>query len=646
LTVYAESLITTVARAFYDDEAIALIDVLIRDKFLRDDDMSIRLNIPAKKLRSTLQYLMEERWVDVETVDDLAQGGSQATKFYYIDYCRTVHTIRLRLHLLQQQLEAAEIAARSNSYYVCPGYKSRRCNGKYTEEDVQQYVDLSTGLFICWECQQLFANHPNAPDIRDYTLQLIDNAQDLRLARDQLRRFNVQMSAKFIGNVQLRSGIYDLLQKVRGTGTGTGSTGTGGGKNTTTTPSFMMKSNHFHQNNNNISKSSITINNSNISNNVHTTNNHNVVTRLTPITSNLPSENFALGIGSKRLAGTGRTAGIKAKKLEQQGVAESVAHARSYLVGGAGGGGSTNNSKSSSNANSTATTIVVNNRATNNNNNYTGRHGTTATTTTATTWGEVMFLKNALGSEVYFAVEKGGGTRAQLLATRHSRRLKLIEAAACRVGVSIPIYIQVAAADARYRHEQITSRRLQRQRKQQKLQQQQQQAVINGEGQGDINDNKNNNNNNNSKNKTKQIQKPGESFSFLEDNIGRGVVDIVTDDDEDDDMDVDQGTYENEPFDMMNTYHDRNYTFKMFRHEPELLVLSDTLQDEIAKDKIPYDQRLATFQAQYKVEHARQIKYIRDDETAANTSSNANRPANVSFHNNELGQEPDQWEDG
>ena len=37
-----------------------------------------------------------------------------------------------------------------------------------------------------------------------------------------------------------------------------------------------------------------------------------------PLSSNLPSENFALGIGSTRLEGTGRTAGIKAKKLAQQ----------------------------------------------------------------------------------------------------------------------------------------------------------------------------------------------------------------------------------------------------------------------------------------------------------------------------------------
>ena len=115
---------------------------------------------------------------------------------------------------------------------------------------------------------------PNAPSRETYTLQLVDNSKNLKEAVDNLRRVTVQLSAKTIGNHQLRAGIYDLLQKVRGKG-----------------------------------KSS-------------------------PITSNLPSENFALGIGSKRLAGTGRTAGIKARKLEQQGVADSASSAKNYLVGG------------------------------------------------------------------------------------------------------------------------------------------------------------------------------------------------------------------------------------------------------------------------------------------------------------------------
>jgi transcription initiation factor IIE alpha subunit len=59
--------------------------------------------------------------VKEELVDDLAQGGSQQTKFWYIDYNHAVHTIRLRLHLLRKELEQAEMQARTSSYYLCSG---------------------------------------------------------------------------------------------------------------------------------------------------------------------------------------------------------------------------------------------------------------------------------------------------------------------------------------------------------------------------------------------------------------------------------------------------------------------------------------------------------------------------------------------
>lgn len=301
LTVHAESLIAAVARAFYEDEAVCLIDVLLRDKFLRDDDMAPRLSLPAKRLRATLQFLQEEHLVKFETVDDLAQGGSQATKFWYIDYNHAVHSIRLRLHSLRKQLEQAEMRSRSSSFYLCPGYKSKRCNGRYTEEEAQQIVDMDSGLFLCQECYMMYEADPNAPSKDTYTLQLVDNTKDLRLAMDNMRRVTVQLSGKMIGNTQLRPGIYDLLQKVRGKGK-------------------------------------------------------------EPITSNLPSENYSLGIGSERLAGTGRTAGIRAKKLQQEGVAESATAARNYLVGGGkrSAGGS-----------------------------------------------DLTFLKNAMGNEIAFNVEKG-----------------------------------------------------------------------------------------------------------------------------------------------------------------------------------------------------------------------------------------------
>lgn len=79
-TIHAEALISTVARAFYSDDCVMLIDVLLRDKYLRDDDMAPRLSLPAKQLRRTLQFLEEEMLVKHELVDDLAMGGSQNTK--------------------------------------------------------------------------------------------------------------------------------------------------------------------------------------------------------------------------------------------------------------------------------------------------------------------------------------------------------------------------------------------------------------------------------------------------------------------------------------------------------------------------------------------------------------------------------------
>jgi len=469
LTVYAEALISTVARAFYDDDAVCLIDVLIRDKFLRDDDMAPRLSLPAKKLRATLQFLQEEHLVKSETVDDLAQGGSQATKFWYIDYNHAVHSIRLRLHLLRIRLEQAEKRARSSSFYLCPGYETKVCNGRYTEEEAQQIVDTETGLFLCQECFMRYEVDPNAPSRDTYTLRLVDNTKDLRLAVDHMRRVTVQLSGKVIGNQQLRAGIYDLLQKVRGKGK-------------------------------------------------------------SPITSNLPSENFALGIGSKRLAGTGRTAGIKARKLEQQGMAPSAIVARYYLV------------------------------------------GSDKRSAEGSDW---TFLKNAMGNEIAFSVEKGGGARANLLATRTRRRRKLMDAAATRVGAGIPLDLRI------------------KEQARQKLEEEQKQKSEN-----------NNGNNNKKKDSSKQGESSGQTLAFLNNGIGRQDLDREMErlrqmdmDREEDDVDGD---------DNMSV--------------TEIVILDET-------EDMPHlweeERRTAAFQALYKKEISRQSEILRIDRTTNKTSSSA-----------------------
>jgi transcription initiation factor IIE alpha subunit len=479
LTVYAEALISTVARAFYDDDAVCLVDVLIRDKFLRDDDMAPRLSLPAKKLRTTLQFLQDEHLVKYETVDDLAQGGSQATKFWYIDYNHAVHSIRLRLHLLRKQLEQAEMRARSSSFYLCPGYKDRRCNGRYTEEEAQQILDPESGMFLCQACYTRYEADPNAPDKSSYMLSLVDNTKDLRLAVDNMRRVNVQLSGKTIGNQQLRTGIYDLLQKIRGKGK-------------------------------------------------------------QPITSNLPSENFALGIGSKRLAGTGRTANIQVKKLQKEGVATSATAAQDILVGG-------------------------------------GKRTAEGS--------DLTFLKNAMGNEIAFSVEKGGAARANLLATRTRRRLKLMDAAATRVGASVPLDLQL---------EERKRRKLEEEAKKE-----------------------------NGTQKTGVGKQSNIPLHFLDNNVGRRELDEEMDRLRQQDMEEDEEENDSEEDDR-----DQHY------------ILSD--DTEGMPNLFEEEPRMLAFQAEYAKEMARQIKVL-NLEADANVFSSPPKASIMMMENDE----PNiAWEDG
>ena len=101
---------------------------------------------------------------------------------------------------------------------------------------------------------------------------------------------------------------------------------------------------------------------------------------------------------------TGRTAGIKARKLEQQGVAGTAESARNILVGGGVGG---------------------------------KRAGFQS---------DLTFLKNAMGDGVHFSIEKGGSARANLLSQQplnpQRKKRKLLDAAATRLGTTVTLLEQ------------------------------------------------------------------------------------------------------------------------------------------------------------------------------------------------------------
>ena len=56
---------------------------------------------------------------------------------------------------------------------------------------------------------------------------------------------------------------------------------------------------------------------------------------------------------------------------------------------------------------------------------------------------ELTFLKNAMGQEIAFELERGGGARANLLVTKGRIRNKLVDAAAMKVGVDLGLVARV-----------------------------------------------------------------------------------------------------------------------------------------------------------------------------------------------------------
>ncbi|GMH53685.1 hypothetical protein TrST_g10174 [Triparma strigata] len=257
-TSTAEELIRAVTRAFYSDNDVFLIDVLIRDKYLRDDtDMETRLKIDSKILRKRLNFLIEERLVSKERVDDLTDGGSASTTFYYIDYYLVVQIIAWRMHLMRTAIEKEyEDDKKSASSLVCPN-----CEGSFQPIDYANWMDMELGAIVCGDCkyENSFAVEPVPPT--EYILRQAEQERSGGKAKAELDRLKRQTSRKCFpggGQVVMRSGIMELLQKVR--------------------------------------SSKI------------------------PLSSNRPSDNHARGRGSKRIEGTGKTAANKAKRDKEGGM--------------------------------------------------------------------------------------------------------------------------------------------------------------------------------------------------------------------------------------------------------------------------------------------------------------------------------------
>lgn len=198
----------------------------------------------------------------------------------------------------------------------------------------------------------------------------------------------------------------------------------------------------------------------------------------------------------------------------------------------------------------------------------------------------MTFLKNALGNEIAFAVEKGGGARANLLSQRHPnpnrKRQKLMDSAATRVATTIPVEVKY------------------QQKHKEQIEKAKKGKDENGGAGGD-------------KSKSKKEGLPGtENMDWLSNNISReGLdmemerlrkVDMEQEDDADDDVDhLHLGDHHN--------------------HAEEILLNEDDMMTAMLDENT----RKAAFQAQYAKEMSRQAELLKLDNDVTALTSPTNR---------------------
>ncbi|GJD06001.1 General transcription factor IIE subunit 1 [Galdieria sulphuraria] len=66
-----EDLVRMIARAFYTDLYIVVLDALVREKYIRQDLLSKKLHVPTKELRKLLLKLQEQKLVQCENIKEL-----------------------------------------------------------------------------------------------------------------------------------------------------------------------------------------------------------------------------------------------------------------------------------------------------------------------------------------------------------------------------------------------------------------------------------------------------------------------------------------------------------------------------------------------------------------------------------------------
>lgn len=157
----AQTLVRSVARAFFtapeDRRMILIVDALVLHSTLRDDDLSLLMNLNTKDLHRICAKLKEERFLQIHNRPEIREGKDKATNrtYYFIDYRQAIDAIKYRTFKLDKKVQGDAIPAQEKKEYFC-----LVCKAEWTQMEVLDNVDIHRG-FMCHRCDNILKFEPD-----------------------------------------------------------------------------------------------------------------------------------------------------------------------------------------------------------------------------------------------------------------------------------------------------------------------------------------------------------------------------------------------------------------------------------------------------------------------------------------------------
>ncbi|KAL9939411.1 hypothetical protein V8E36_001228 [Tilletia maclaganii] len=140
-----------VARLFYDDPQIIILDQLCTVEIIPAEVLAGRLGRSIKEVGSMLNKLLEDRLISVHRRTEMRDNASVNPharpinkSYYYLSYPRFLKVIRWRMMSLNKQIQYQGSRNLENKGFICP-----RCGKTYDSLDVANLYDPFTNELCC-----------------------------------------------------------------------------------------------------------------------------------------------------------------------------------------------------------------------------------------------------------------------------------------------------------------------------------------------------------------------------------------------------------------------------------------------------------------------------------------------------------------